>query len=598
MMRELMSFTVVVAVVLQQGSSYHFFGRSTAPRWLLSTSHGWGPTLRITAVQATQLSRDLLPRDSFEGPPSDDVSGMKSLELLDGASPSVVLTVEELKAKWIDICIEQSRPEDMDTFSIARVLPLVVRENAFVQVLNRSAEAVEAAVLADDSAVEYITAQELERLWREAALLPMGQRANNTFDCKAALLLLRDEEDESLVGAGEALAGAGAAGAGTLDAAMHDSLARQTLALQQADAAAMAPLSLRVAADVDGTAAAVPEVDEGVEYAVTADELRRLWDERARVPFGMPAPEYSDRMALLLLDDDDEDDETEYVSALHSDPEEEERNGFWNEFTGRDGQFMRETLKAVYDDLEDMTTRRPAWKKDRHILTPDIDTQDFMGDLMWSNTYMTQRVPANWEDPEAGEMSETYLSTSTMAWPGEEETDFNVRPPAWERLNLPIGPNAAKLEAAGGEGAAPVAALEAKEEVDWENFDFAALDAGASAGADADPAVATVGDDVIDVESFFQKLGAGAADDEGGEEEGEEEDGAAGDAVANDDPKPIGRTADADTLISRNWRTPASWLAQPEFADHVGFEVRRQTESGACLPVPVPVPVPFPLLGP
>jgi len=48
----------------------------------------------------------------------------------------------------------------------------------------------------------------------------------------------------------------------------------------------------------------------------------------------------------------------------------------------------------------------------------------------------------------------------------------------------------------------------------------------------------------------------------------------------------------------RNWRTPASWLAQPEFADHVGFEVRRQTESGACLPVPVPVPVPFPLLGP
>ena len=36
---------------------------------------------------------------------------------------------------------------------------------------------------------------------------------------------------------------------------------------------------------------------------------------------------------------------------------------------------MRETLKALHDDLEDMTTYRPAWKKDRHILTPDIDTQ-------------------------------------------------------------------------------------------------------------------------------------------------------------------------------------------------------------------------------
>ena len=34
----------------------------------------------------------------------------------------------------------------------------------------------------------------------------------------------------------------------------------------------------------------------------------------------------------------------------------------------------------------------------------------------------------------AGEMSDTYHSASTMAWPGEEETDFNFKPPAWEVL--------------------------------------------------------------------------------------------------------------------------------------------------------------------
>ena len=34
----------------------------------------------------------------------------------------------------------------------------------------------------------------------------------------------------------------------------------------------------------------------------------------------------------------------------------------------------------------------------------------------------------------ASEMSDTYHSASTMAWPGEEETDFNFRPPAWEIL--------------------------------------------------------------------------------------------------------------------------------------------------------------------
>ena len=55
-------------------------------------------------------------------------------------------------------------------------------------------------------------------------------------------------------------------------------------------------------------------------------------------------PEYSDKLALMLLDDDDEDDETEYVSALHYDSEDYERRGFWNEYTGREGQFIILTL--------------------------------------------------------------------------------------------------------------------------------------------------------------------------------------------------------------------------------------------------------------
>jgi hypothetical protein len=54
----------------------------------------------------------------------------------------------------------------------------------------------------------------------------------------------------------------------------------------------------------------------------------------------------------------------------------------------------------MHADLEDSSSNRTAWKKERHILTPDIDTQTFMGDIMMSNTYMTQRIPANWNDPE------------------------------------------------------------------------------------------------------------------------------------------------------------------------------------------------------
>ena len=47
-----------------------------------------------------------------------------------------------------------------------------------------------------------------------------------------------------------------------------------------------------------------------------------------------------------------------------------------------------------------MTYSRPGWKNSRNILTPDIDHQEFMGDMMLSNTYMTTRIPANWNDPE------------------------------------------------------------------------------------------------------------------------------------------------------------------------------------------------------
>ena len=505
----------------------------------------------------------------------------KSFAPLEGKT-SVVLTVEELKSKWIDICIEQSRPEDMDSFSIASVLPLVVRENELVELVNRTAEAIESSLLHDDSAIEYITEQELARLWKESSLLPMGKSAN-AFDCKSALLLLRDEEDASLMGEDSvAVADQERAKVTISDSelALRDSMAKQAQVLRQAEQAALDSIEMRrQGAGVD--AADAGEVDEGVEFVITVDELKRLWDERAKVRFGMAGPEFSEKAALLLIDDDDEDDDTEYVSALHQDDDEEERNGFWNEYTGREGQFMRENLKALHDDLEDMTTRRPAWKKDRHILTPDIDTQEFMGDLMWSNTYMTQRVPANWDDPEAEEMSDTYHSTSTMAWPGEEETDFNFRPPPWELLNLPIGPNAAKFARENSddeEGAEspeePAAAVDASgNDVDWATFDFAADEAKEAKQAKAADAGAGSGaGDVIDVESFFKKLGAG------GGEEGAEVEGVDGladeleevDMVAA---KPMGRTADYTTLISRGWRTPPSWLTQPAFADHVGFEV-------------------------
>ena len=47
----------------------------------------------------------------------------------------------------------------------------------------------------------------------------------------------------------------------------------------------------------------------------THKELERLWRERAIVPWGMPATEFDEKLALLLVDDDDDDELAEYDSA-------------------------------------------------------------------------------------------------------------------------------------------------------------------------------------------------------------------------------------------------------------------------------------------
>lgn len=57
-------------------------------------------------------------------------------------------------------------------------------------------------------------------------------------------------------------------------------------------------------------------------------------------------------------------------------------------------------IRRIVEDLEDRTSSHVAWKKERMALTPDVDTQFLYGDIMQSNSYMYQRIEANWNDPE------------------------------------------------------------------------------------------------------------------------------------------------------------------------------------------------------
>jgi hypothetical protein len=467
---------------------------------------------------------------------------VKTLEPLEGKNPTV-MTMEELQAKWIDMCIEQSRPQDMDAFSLLNMLPLVTKEHEFVVLVNRSAEAIEKIkdATSDANSVIYVTEQELQRVWKEASLTGMGKPVDS-FDAKFALLLLNDEEDNHLVG---------------------DDIKENT-GLAVGDNLMKTAQSLL--SEIEAFDTGSFEDEEGVEYIITTDELKRIWNDRAEISWGMAGKEFDEKLALLQVDDDDDDDETEYVSALYYDAEEEESLGFWNKYDQEEDSVIRDTLKNIHDDLDDMTYLRPAWKKDRHILTPDIDTQEFMGDLMWSNTYMTQRIPANWNDPEADEMSDTYHSASTMAWPGEEETDFNFQPPSWEILGLPLGKNFIGLDTGIKEEVVPALP---EGNPDWSTFDFSADEKFDSSKEDQGP---------LDLDNFFSNMESGGAG------------GAASTATATKtrtdvdlnlenyqveeeivEATPMTRNSDLPTTISRGWMTPKHWTTRDEFHNHVGF---------------------------
>lgn len=480
---------------------------------------------------------NLLPRDGYKEDSQDDSS---KLILLDGtkSAPTVTVTVEELQPKWIDICIEQKRPNDVDLFCLRSVLPLLLREDSIVLFTNKTAETA-------DSGEIYVTELELRRLWAEKSQQAMG-KGMDKFDLEEALLLLTDEEDDMLMGSDE-----------------DDDV--------DGDAARGGAAAGRAREEEEG---GVEVLDEQVdEYFISTQELQRLWDQRAAVKWGLPEREFDEKLALLLIDDDEDDDRI-YRSfidlqtntalsagsasvALSTDTVtgKYEELGLSSdslaEYGAEEDAPLRESISRMHADLEDRTYQRPAWRKDRHFLSPDIDTQRFMGDIMMSNTYMTQRIPANWNDPEVEEMSETYLDTNSMAMPGEEETDYNLNYPIWEVLDLPFRPQDEEEE----EDLAMMRPLEDQASVvDWSTFDFAAAE-----GVVAD-ATKPAGEQ-LDVESFFSNLKP--------EGDGEETDvfkDAFRDGMDNDDP----RKEDEPFVV------PPEWLDNPEFADHVGFEVWSQ----------------------
>ena len=69
-------------------------------------------TTSSTALKSSSLM-NILPNERFFGDDNNNITGDQSLDLLISNDTPLVITIEELQVKWIDLCIEKSRPQDI-----------------------------------------------------------------------------------------------------------------------------------------------------------------------------------------------------------------------------------------------------------------------------------------------------------------------------------------------------------------------------------------------------------------------------------------------------------------------------------------------------
>jgi len=126
----------------------------------------------------------------------EDDSGLQSEglnELLPSSSP-LVLTVEDLNSRWIDICIDESRPDDLKAFSLTKIIPLILKDCRNFQIIDSVSQYSNS--LADSEI--FVTEKELQNIWIRRSNEPMG-KILDAFNIKDALLEIVDEEDIELM---------------------------------------------------------------------------------------------------------------------------------------------------------------------------------------------------------------------------------------------------------------------------------------------------------------------------------------------------------------------------------------------------------------
>lgn len=130
---------------------------------------------------------------------NNSYNNMKSLS---AKEPDEIINIEELKSKWIDICIENSNPDAFDKFSYSNILPIILKGDKLVAIEDKNSVMTANSNSNSNllSSAITITEEELLLLWKSSSALSTEFFNTKNFTVENALLLINDVEALDLIG--------------------------------------------------------------------------------------------------------------------------------------------------------------------------------------------------------------------------------------------------------------------------------------------------------------------------------------------------------------------------------------------------------------
>lgn len=127
-----------------------------------------------------------------------EMDGASKLGAMRYDQTPIQIEVDSLADTWTEYLTHKNDTTKIDTFSLKKVLPLIMNPTTRVELINSTQERIEA----EHVPVQYITEAELQRLWKKNSLRALA-KPESQYTTEEALMLVGEDEMDKLLGFAE-----------------------------------------------------------------------------------------------------------------------------------------------------------------------------------------------------------------------------------------------------------------------------------------------------------------------------------------------------------------------------------------------------------